>query len=263
MTKLFSLSVIALLTGLSNVASAASLDVHGEIKVNGKTVIDDKGNVIQDQSHLINIDDYTNAVPNRVVTLVAPAEDSNSVTPANSDTNRSYKIYYDDAGRSEQEEEFSNEKLVWSAKWEDRTTTPLAQKRTIFNHWGENPITTTYKDKFTTSSSYPLAQIGVSMTRADIYTSTVLATNNPEVEVGKVTNNSDYQKLTVIDKTSFNMGETVIEDCIIVTYNASWLNHEIKEYNKIKTLQLTDEFRTFCKDYGLVQFGKFKAQSVE
>ncbi|PSV38817.1 hypothetical protein C9J44_03210 [Photobacterium sp. GB-27] len=256
MTKLFPLSAIALLTGLSTAASAASLDVHGEIKINGKTVIDDKGNLIQDQSDLINIDDYANATPNRVVTLAAPVDENGIAS--------TYKISYDETGREYKEEEFSNEKLVWSTTWEDRTTSPLAHKRTVLSDWGEAPIITTYKNEFTTSSSYPLAQIGVSMSRADIYTSTVLSTNDPKIEVGKITNKSDYQKLTVIDKTSFKMGDTTVEDCIIVTYNASWRNHAIQlEWGAIKTLQLVDEFRTFCKGYGLVQFGNFTAQSAE
>lgn len=242
MTKLFSLSAIALLTGLSTAASAASLDVHGEIKINGKTVIDDKGNLIQDQSDLINIDDYANAAPNRVVTLTAPVGESGIAS--------SYKITYDETGREYKEEQFSDSKLVWSIKWEDRTTTPLAHKRTILSDWGgEDPITTTYQDEFTTSSAYPLARIGVNMTRADIYTSTVIATNHPDIEINSITNNSDYQKLTVIDKTSFKIGDTTVEDCIIVTMSASWTQG--------------DQFRTFCKDYGLVQFGDFTAKAAE
>ncbi|PSW45075.1 hypothetical protein [Photobacterium leiognathi] len=256
MTKLFSLSAIALLTSLSTVATAASLDVHGDIKINGKTVIDAKGNVIQDQSHLINIDDYANAAPNRVVTLAAPVGENGIVS--------TYKMTYDETGREYKQEEFSDSKLVWSTTWENRTTTPLAQKRTTLSHWGENPIITTYQDEFTTSSSYPLEQIGVTMTRADIYTSEVLATNDPESSVGEITNSSDYQKLTIVNETSFKLGDTTIEECIIVTYNASWRNHTIQlEWGPTKTLQQVDEFRTFCKDYGLVQFGDYKATSAE
>ncbi|WP_305420087.1 hypothetical protein [Photobacterium leiognathi] len=249
MTKLFSLSVIALLTGLSTVASAASLDVHGEIKVNGKTVIDDKGNVIQDQNHLINIDDYTNAAPNRVVTLTAPI-DENGISKA-------YKIYYDETGREYKEDDFYNDKLVWSIKWEERTTTPLAHKRTVTNGWGDTTTTTSYKDEFTTSSSYPLAQIGVNMTRSDIYTSTVIDSNQSDVVVGSKIHNMDYQTLAVVDKTSFNMGETTIEDCIIVTYGASWMIDYETGAKK------PDQIRTFCKGYGLVQFGDYKATSAE
>ncbi|KJG02710.1 hypothetical protein [Photobacterium angustum] len=242
MTKLFPLSAIALLTGLSTAASAASLDVHGEIKINGKTVIDDKGNLIQDQSDLINIDDYANAAPNRVVTLTAPVGENGIAS--------TYKITYDEKGREYKEESFTDNKLVWSIKWEERTTAPLAHKRTVLSDWGsEDPITTTYQDEFTTSSSYPLAQVGVSVTRADIYTSTVISTNNPDIEINSVTNNLDYQKLTVIDKTSFKMGDTTIDDCIIVTMSASWTQG--------------DQFRTFCKDYGLVKFGDFTAQAAE
>ncbi|KJG38882.1 hypothetical protein UA32_06350 [Photobacterium angustum] len=242
MTKLFSLSAIALLTGLSTAASAASLDVHGEIKINGKTVIDDKGNLIQDQSDLINIDDYANATPNRVVTFAAPVNEDGTVS--------TYKFFYDETGREYKEESFIDDKLVWSIKWEERTTTPLGHKRIVLSDWGyEEPIITTYKDEFTTSSAYPLARIGVNMTRADIYKSTVIATNNPDIEINSVTNNLDYQKLTVIDKTSFKMGDTTIEDCIIVTMSASWTQG--------------DQFRTFCKDYGLVQFGDFTAKAAE
>ncbi|KJF89583.1 hypothetical protein [Photobacterium leiognathi] len=256
MTKLFSLSAIALLTSLSTAATAASLDVHGDIKINGKTVIDAKGNVIQDQSHLINIDDYANAAPNRVVTLTAPT-DENGISKA-------YKIYYDETGREYKEDDFYNDKLVWSIKWEERTTTPLAHKRTVTKGSGDTTTTTSYKDEFTTSSSYPLAQIGVTMTRADIYTSEVLATDDPESSVGEITNSSDYQKLTIVDETSFKLGDTTIEECIIVTYNASWRNDTIKlEDGSSKTLLLKNEFRTFCKGYGLVQFGDYKATSAE
>ncbi|WP_060988831.1 hypothetical protein [Photobacterium leiognathi] len=242
MTKLFSLSAIALLTSLSTVATAASLDVHGDIKINGKTVIDAEGNVIQDQSHLINIDDYANATPNRVVMFSAPVNEDGTVP--------TYKFFYDETGREYKEENFIDNKLVWSIKWEERTTTPLAHKRTVLSDWGgEDPIITTYKDEFTTSSSYPLAQVGINMTRADIYKSTVISTNNPNIEINSVTNNLDYQKLTVVDKTSFKMGDTTLEDCIIVTMSASWSQE--------------DQFRTFCKDYGLVQFGDYKATSAE
>ncbi|MCG3864431.1 MULTISPECIES: hypothetical protein [unclassified Photobacterium] len=249
MTKLFPLSVIALLTGLSTAASAASLDVHGEIKVNGKTVIDAKGNLIQDQSDLINIDDYANAVPNRIVTLAAPVGEDGAV--------KVYKITYDETGRSYKEEDFYNNKLGWSIKWEDRTTTPPTHKRTVTNGWGDTTTTTSYKDEFTTSSSYPLAQIGISMARSDIYTSTVIDSNQPDLVVGSKINNMDYQTLTVVDKTPFNMGETIIEDCIIVTYNASWMIDYETGAKK------PDQIRTFCKGYGLVQFGDYKATSAE
>ena len=51
---------------------AASLDVHGEIKINGKTVIDNKGQFVN-QSSLGTIDfsDYEIASPNKKITLEA------------------------------------------------------------------------------------------------------------------------------------------------------------------------------------------------
>ena len=67
MTKHFSLSVLAILASFS--VSAATLDVHGEIKVNGTTVIDAQGNLIQDKSDLIDLIDYFDAKPNSVVKL--------------------------------------------------------------------------------------------------------------------------------------------------------------------------------------------------
>lgn len=234
MTKHFSLSILAILASFS--VSAATLDVHGEIKVNGKTVIDDKGNLIQDKSDLINIDDYTNAAPNSIISLIAPANKDGIVS--------TYKITYDETGRTSQEDEYSDDKLRWSAKWENRTVSPLTQQRTIMNGWGNTTITTTYKDEFTTSSSYPLAQIGISMTRSDIYTSTVIASNQPDVIPGSKLQNMDYQTLAVVDKTSYKSESTTIEDCIIVLQDASWMQNA--------------QVRTYCKDYGLVQFGDFK-----
>ncbi|PSV47142.1 hypothetical protein [Photobacterium sp. GB-36] len=245
MTKLFSLSAIALLTGLSTAASAASLDVHGEIKINGKTVIDDKGNLIQDQSDLINIDDYTNATPNRVVTLVAPNLE-NGYT-------RTYKFYYDETGRQSKEELLVNSKIMWLTEWTDRTTTPLANKKTTISYSYENGTTSEFKvvskNVFSTSSGYPLAKMGIDMSRADIYTSTILESTDQEA-IGQVTQATEYDTLSVIDKVSVKMENTVIEDCIVVRQGGSWMTQG-------------DQIRTYCKDYGLVQFDDFKVQSAE
>ncbi|MCG3886621.1 hypothetical protein I3271_18270 [Photobacterium leiognathi] len=248
MTKLFSLSAIALLTSLSTVATAASLDVHGDIKINGKTVIDAEGNVIQDQSHLINIDDYANAAANRVVTLVDPNLE-------NGDTS-TYKFYYDETGREYKEEISNNNTVIWSMEWKDRTTTPLANTsitiRTAINDDGNGNITTSStrkvaKNIFSTSTGYPLASIGTQMTRADVFTHEILE-HTDQTLVGKKTEESEYQKIVVLDRVSVKENGIEINDCILVQYESTWS---------------APHLRTYCKNYGLVALSKYKLQSVE
>ncbi|MEC6898074.1 hypothetical protein [Photobacterium piscicola] len=239
MTKHFSLSVLAILASFS--VSAATLDVHGEIKINGKTIIDDKGNLIQDKSDLIYLDDYFNAKPNRVVTL-------NNINP-NEHPDSTFTFRYDDKGREFKEEESRNSTVVWSMEWTDRQ--PMSNIIISYNKWinPNNPedqyeSTQTNKNEFTTSTRFPEVQIGITAARADIYTRTLLTSTDANDTIGTIEHVSEYQSLTVLEKNSYKSESNTIDDCIIVLQDASWMQNA--------------QVRTYCKDYGLVQFGDFK-----
>ncbi|WP_256383901.1 hypothetical protein [Photobacterium toruni] len=241
MTKHFSLSILAILASFS--VSAATLDVHGEIKVNGKTVIDDKGNLIQDKSDLIDLDNYFNAKPNSIVTL-------NKINSAKNQDS-TFTFHYDDKGRESKEEESKNGTVIWSMEWKDRTdmsnlvdnfslTVSIDADGNITEHRNK----TTKKNEFITSTGHPPVKMGITTARGDIYTQTLLTSTNENDIIGKPQQITESQYLTVLEKTSYKSESTTIEDCIIVLQDASWMQNA--------------QVRTYCKDYGLVQFGDFK-----
>jgi hypothetical protein len=241
MTKHFSLSVLAILASFS--VSAATLDVHGEIKVNGTTVIDAQGNLIQDKSDLIDLNDYFNAKPDRVVTL-------KNINP-NKYPDSTFTFHYDDKGQEYKEEESRNGTVIWSMEWKDRTDMSNIIER--INQWSsEDPDgniiqhtqKTTYKNEFTTSTRYPEVQMGITAARGDIYTQELLTSNNTNHTIGAIEHVSEYQSLTVLEKNSYKSESTTIQDCIIVLQDGPWMEKS--------------QIRTYCKDYGLVQFGDYK-----
>ncbi|SMY36189.1 hypothetical protein [Photobacterium andalusiense] len=255
MTKHFSLSVLAILTSFS--VSAATLDVHGEIKVNGKTVIDNKGNLIQDKSDLIDLDDYFDAKPNSIVTLKSISSE-NSI----------YNFYYDENGRQSKETQSIDDTITWSMEWKDRkdmSNTVVKYSKWVDPNTPENSheMTETGKNEFTVSTSYPQTKVGITMARGDIYTYTIVESSEQNAPIGKAQQMNEYQYLTVLEKTSYKSEKTTIEDCIIVLQDASWMlkPQEIiipgSEYNP-SVLIKEPQIRTYCKDYGLVQVGDFK-----
>lgn len=238
MTKHFSLSVLAILASFS--VSAATLDVHGDIKVNGKTVIDDKGNLIQDKSNLIDYLDYFDAKPNSVVTLKSISLE-----------NRFSNFYYDENGRQSKENQSTDGTITRSMEWKDRTD--MSNIVEIFHQLSSEDLNgnviqhtqkTTHKNEFITSTGHPPVKMGITTARGDIYTQTLLTSTNENDIIGKIQQITEYQYLTVLEKTSYKSENINIEDCIIVLQDASWMDKA--------------QIRTYCKDYGLVQFGDFK-----
>ncbi|MCD9519248.1 hypothetical protein [Photobacterium phosphoreum] len=238
MTKHFSLSVLAILASFS--VSAATLDVHGEIKVNGKTVIDGKGNLIQNKSDLIDLDDYFNVKPNSIVTLKSISSE-----------NTTYNFYYDENGRQSKEDQSIDGTVTWSMEWKDRTE--MSNVVENISQWSSEDLDgniiqhtqkTTHKNEFITSTGHPPVKMGITTARGDIYTQTLLTSTNENDTIGKIQQITESQYLTVLDKTSYKSENINIEDCIIVLQDASWME--------------VPQIRTYCKDYGLVQFGDFK-----
>ncbi|MCD9509954.1 hypothetical protein [Photobacterium phosphoreum] len=250
MTKHFSLSVLAILASFS--VSAATLDVHGEIKVNGTTVIDAQGNLIQDKSDLIDLIDYFDAKPNSVVKL-------NKIN-AKKNQDSTFTFHYDENGRESKEEEHIDNKLVWSMEWKDRTS--MSNTVVKYSNWSTE-YTTSSKNEFTLSTNHPITQIGITTARSDIYTTKLLESSNSNDPIGEIQKMNEYQYLTVLEKTSYKSESTTIEDCIIVLQDASWMlkPQEIMIPGSEHTSSILikePQIRTYCKDYGLVQFGDYK-----
>ena len=192
------------LTALSVMVSAhaATLDVHGDIKINGTTIITNKGVVVSTGS--INIQKYMKS-GNGVAILEGVEQEA--------------KVKYEftaNATHFIEDKETKDDVVEWHGKWSDFTET-------------SNSLTTYHKDQdgtdckiiktqtFKLSSAIPNASIGQKVSRIDIF------------DVASSTNTCyskpvSYSSIEVIEMTPYKLikwtnGNESYDDCLVHAYS--------------------------------------------
>ncbi|MDO6543433.1 hypothetical protein [Photobacterium sanguinicancri] len=229
--SMLSFLALAITTSLSAGATAASLDVHGDIKVNGKTVIDSAGNLVQNKTNTINIADYQpsgDAIIN--LKLMVDGE------------LQTYKIVYA-AGKQVSEEAATNGAVSWKMTWGDRTESAM----TVTTVNGD--CIDVVRNEFELSNAYAPVDLGHTTSRIDKFISTFASsTCKPEL-VDTKEHKTDIYLMTPLVKYDFKYGENkTVKDCILVNYS-------INGGAAYKT-------RTLCKGIGLVEFGSYSNEAI-
>lgn len=235
MNNKISLTLITLLVGLSTSVSAASLDVHGDIKVNGKVVIDAQGNVINNNNkESIDFSEYYKGKEG----IYKFKNRNNNLS--------SYEISYDKDGNDYKEIDLVNGVVMFSLERTEYTESSV--KVTEYNGWNQsNPVTTVRKHESIVASSYPKMAFGNLYSKLESYTKIILETTLPTVNQNDITYETDVYQMSPISKTVFQLDSETLTDCLVVTLSSPW----------------SDQGRTYCKGYGLVQFGSYTLTEID
>lgn len=228
------LAISSLITVTSFNLSAASLDVHGDIKINGKTIIDDTGKFVTQDDDLINYKAYQ-PTEKKLVQLKHKYATDNFI----------FSFHYDETGREYQEDEYKNGALKFFIKWGE---TKDNQKTTESeNYWGNVP--TSYKATDTivlnTSNSAKIGQV-----LSDF--SVVKRKYTEHSDSNLINSESDLKTVTyftLVAKTTYDFKGETLTDCVIYEFDAQWMDDS--------------QIRTMCKGYGIVQMGDYELYNVD
>ncbi|MGR5151420.1 hypothetical protein [Photobacterium swingsii] len=239
--SMLSFLALAITTSLSAGATAASLDVHGDIKVNGKTVIDSKGNLVQPapepHPNLIDMADYQ-PKGNAIITLQRTAWDGA--------IEKLVMVY--ENGEYVKEETTKEGRVTFSQTWSERTADSVLVSKTN-EKCSENS-----RYDFSLTSGYSPIMLGESVSRIDMLTTTVLDTTCKDSMPGDKAEVNELYKITPYVKSDYNYGEgDTVKDCFVAQFEASW--------------SPKDQLRTYCKGVGPVELGEvdnpYKLVSIE
>ncbi|WP_283392817.1 hypothetical protein [Photobacterium phosphoreum] len=235
----FVLSILAFIGSASFNSTAASLDVHGDIKINGKTVINAEGVFVE--SNTVNINDYF-PTSSKVVTLAAIKKyyvDGSMVKD-----NHISKFHYEENGNIKKEETFINNELAFYTEWMNRTENSV------------DIVTNNEKVsiKFDKITNYPLVKLGATASRMERYVSTITESVDPE-DIDKEIHFLDILSYTPIEKVNYTYGDgKVLNDCIVTTYEYIF-NTEYSGSMK--------QARVLCKGIGTVSYNGYNLVSIE
>lgn len=185
------------------------------------------------------------------------------------------KQHYNDLGKLIKEIAFINDIKVWQQTW-DHDTYPI--ERVIDYSWQqliENKMQTiidslefivtqtTYASKSLTrktthmqdttlsSTTFPLLEKDIAAERYHIYQSNITTQYHDEKDDIYTFKYNDIEEITYLGKTTVSYQENnhVLTDCAQFRYLAPWLDFA--------------ETRTYCRNYGLVQFANYRLVSIE
>ncbi len=205
------------MTALSvmSAVNAATLDVKGEIKIDGKVVIDPQGNLLSPD--LIDINAYRESV--KGITILT----------ANNLEGQSYVIVNTSDGlKNNSEFDYKNGELEWAGEWFDGEL-----NRTQNNHNECFPTNTT---EHLRNAPYPSIKIGSTGTALSEY-----RTKSQNVCDGADKDEvvQDIESISLLAKTSYQQDEFNFDDCILVEQIRSWGRIDLK---------------TYCLGQGLVEY---------
>ncbi|MEZ8740994.1 hypothetical protein AB6E21_13245 [Photobacterium swingsii] len=227
--SMLSLLALAITTSLSAGATAASLDVHGDIKVNGKTVIDSKGNLIQPAPAvdplLVDMVEYEPA-PNAKLTYQRTL---NGIVETS-------VISYEDGREVSTIITQPSGKVVWGAE-------------RVLQANGEVEVTTTTEVCVKTarmnieaSSGFYPTTIGSPISRFDKFSSEILNSSCVDDVAGTITHAIELYNLVPLAKYEYQYGEgNSLKDCVLAELDVPWKDDH--------------EYRTYCKGVGMVEYG--------
>ena len=213
---------------------AGSLDVHGDIKVNGKTVIDGQGNYVgslPSQVDYVVLKDYFNDIG--LKKTYSTTQTSNGTTMASGV--RTDDLTKDDVAVHTYQFNYANGS---TSSWVN-TETYLSENKWISEGYVQN------EDGTTSGSSYTqVEKRNVSNTPEKIilggtylnyyqqvFTPIACEDNNEgrcDIEGGNYTLDRDYQSITnlseivfVVSKTNYSQGAINYDDCVIMQFSSS------------------------------------------
>ncbi|MBP2698569.1 hypothetical protein [Photobacterium lucens] len=227
------LAISSLITVASFNLSAASLDVHGDIKINGKTVIDNTGKFVTQDDELIDFDAYQ-PTEKKVIKLKQQDEENESI----------YTFYYDDTGYEYQETHYYDGELMFSLNWEKVSDNSRITKG--INNWS-TPTNYTATDTIKHDTSYS-AKLGDTIANFFVY-DRAYTEHSDSTKLNKTDNIQEVVYLTPLVKTTYDFKGETLTDCVIYEFDAPWLQDS--------------QLRTICKGYGIVQFGDYKLEAIE
>ncbi|MDO6496791.1 hypothetical protein [Photobacterium sanguinicancri] len=228
--SMLSFLALAITTSLSAGATAASLDVHGDIKVNGKTVIDSKGNLVQPAPAvdplLVDMAEYEPA-PNAKLTYQRTL---NGVVETS-------VISYEDGREVSTTITQPSGNVVWGAE-------------RVLQANGEVEVTTTtevcvkmVRMNIEASSGFNPTTVGSTISRFDKFSSEILNSSCVDDVAGTISHEIELYHLVPLAKYDYQYGEgNTLKDCVFVELDVPW--------NKDQ-----HEYRTYCKGVGMVEYG--------
>lgn len=206
------------MTALSVIStvSAATLDVKGEIKIDGKVVIDQQGHLITPD--LVDINAYMKSVSG-ITTLMATdiAEESHTIVTTS------------DGLKNRSEFEYRNGELSWAGEWFDGELTRTQ------NPWNTCSPTNTLESL--QWIPYPLMKVGSTGSNLSEYNIKSKSTCDDVVDKDKI--EREIESMSLLAKTTYQQGGFDFDDCILVEQVRSWGRIDLK---------------TFCLGQGFVAF---------
>ncbi|PKF63141.1 hypothetical protein CW745_06910 [Psychromonas sp. psych-6C06] len=210
--------LILTMTALSvmSVTHAATLDVKGEIKIDGKVVFDQQGKLVS--PNLIDINAYIKS-PKGIAILTATNIEGQEHTI----------VLTDDGMKNSSEFDYNNGELEWAGEWFD------GELNRIQNSWDKcSPTRTT---EALQNIPYPSLKIG--NTGSNFAKYKVYAKNSCETDADKNETVQDIESISLLAKLNYQQGQFNFDDCILVEQTRSWGRVDLK---------------TFCLGQGLVEY---------
>ena len=219
--KKIALTIIAL--SVMSSAQAAVLDVHGEIKINGKTVINDKGVVVSSDS--IDLEKYFSTNANGVAILegTQTAKIDNGYPEYEEDAEyKEVPVKYEfttSGGHFVKQVVNTNNVITWQAEWKDFTEN--SNTSIIYDEW--DGCTVTSENTFTLAGSAltGTTSIGQTRTQLDLYDS-VSTHKCPDSEATTTTtsSNTDFKRYIPLALVEFKNNDLSYPECLVVFYDA-------------------------------------------
>ncbi|WP_163133876.1 hypothetical protein [Agarivorans sp. Alg241-V36] len=251
MNKQILCSMLGLL--LSTPCYAASLDVHGEIKVNGKTVISDTGAVEIDSlgERAILIEDYLESTNVELELEVSYFYEYNNKQVKGFAT----ETYYANGDYQYSEELEDGSQSLFT---ETLTSEGYDLETSGVRVWSEEP------EHWSCSGSGTLKfepKLPSTLLKSSPATETRIVS---EVEIcsdgteQQERLNNDHRIFTYLGKTTYSYGELNFEDCILVLRQ--------RNHRHSQGIRTNNEFVKYCKDVGFVEIHsmgrRYKATSI-
>lgn len=199
-----------------SVANAATLDVKGEIKIDGKVVIDSQGRVLS--PGLVDINAYMKGARG-ITTLTADNLEGQSYTI----------VLTDDGIKNSSEFDYNNGELDWAGEWFD------GDLNRTYNSWNKcSPTNTTEPQQYI---PYPFLKVGSTGENLSAYKQT--SKSNCDDVADKEQTVQEVESISLLAKLSYQADEFDFDDCILVEQVRSWGRVDLK---------------TYCLGQGLVEY---------
>lgn len=219
--KNVSICVLAMLA--ANCASAGSLDVYGDIKVNGKTVINAKGELAGNAATTINKQDYfNNNGLKKTFSVVDKRSDSSIMSGKRIEDytvdgiNRSSYIYYD---------QYGNFQSNWVIEETHETPSKLLSKGFSANEDGSSDggyyYNMLFEHRLLSGAEPDVVPINGSYTLQYEDTRSSCTSSDANCEMGEATTTNITQVVTWLGKTRYVSGDHAYDDCVVTQYNSS------------------------------------------